>query len=94
MNDFKSLIRLKKNVHGSKFSTESINPSFIKYYNNQQRLEVSFCDCNGKEFEIKRGRIGITTGHVPCFLLLLTKRSISSSHTIGKNDKFVRVISE
>lgn len=94
MQDFNSLIQLKKNVHGSKFSEESINRSFIKYYNNQKRVEVSFCNSDGKRFEVKRGRIGITTGHVPCFLLLLTKRSISSTYTIGKNDRVIKIIGD
>lgn len=86
MINYQSIITDKKRQYGEKFSTEDLNPDFIPYFENQKRVEVDF------GYETKRGTIGMTTGWRPCFLLMLTKRSIGSSYTIGKKDKIVKVI--
>jgi hypothetical protein len=83
--NYKETVTRKQREHGEKFSTEALNPDFIPYYENQKRVEVDF------GYEKKRGTIGITTGWKPCFLLMLTKRSLGSSYTIGKADKVVWV---
>ena len=69
-----------------------LNPSFTPYYNNKQRVEVAFGGVKGEPYEIKRGTIGKTTGWKPVYLLMLRKNSISSSYTIGKDDKVLKVI--
>jgi hypothetical protein len=43
-------------------------------------------------YETKRGTVGVTTGWKPCFLLMLTKRSIGSSHTLSARDSILRTI--
>jgi hypothetical protein len=63
-----------------------LNPAFDKYYRLNKRITVQFRDKNGKIYEEKRGTISKTTGWIPCYLLMLTRRSIGSSYTIGMND--------
>jgi hypothetical protein len=89
VSKFEALISEKIRKYGNDFNASDLNPSFIPYYENQQRITVSFCNKQGKEYERKRGRIGITTGWKPCFLLMLTTRSLGSSWTIGKRDKII-----
>ena len=72
--------------HGDKFTCKNLSNQFIKYYNNQQRIEVNFGDGL-----IKRGRVGITTGWAPVFILLLTKRSRGSSFTLSDQDTIRRI---
>jgi hypothetical protein len=79
----------KKTEYGKKFNDNDLNKNFIPYYESQERITVSFCNKDGKEYEKKRGRIGVTTGWKPCFLLMLTVRSLGSSYIIGKNDKII-----
>ncbi len=82
----------KEREYGSKFDSTDLNVDFIPYYESNVKIEVSFRDKDGIEYEVKRGRIGITTGWKPCFLLMLTRRSLGSSWIIGPNDKVIRVI--
>lgn len=86
--EYDDYIKRAKAKHGDKFDGSNLNPAFIPYYNNGNRIEVDF------GYENKRGRIGVTTGWRPVFLLMLTTRSIGSSYTIGMDDKVVKVISE
>jgi hypothetical protein len=92
MKNYSETIERKKREHGERFSDKDINKEFIPYFESGQRVEVSFRDGEGKEYEVKRGTIGITTGWVPVFLLMLTSRSRGSSYTIGKKDKVIRII--
>ena len=84
--NYQETIERKQKEHGNKFISDDLNKSFIPYYENGQRITVSFRNKDGKEYEQKRGTIGITTGWKPCFLLMLTKKSLGSSYTIHKND--------
>jgi len=88
MGNYADYINRKKAEYGNKFDASELNPAFIKYFENQQRIEVDF------GYETKRGRIGITTGWRPVFLLMLTRRSIGSMYTINKEDKILKVISD
>ena len=87
MTNYEKLISNKTKEYREKFDCSDLNVDFIKYFNSQERITVSFCDSEGKECEVKRGRIGVTTGWKPVFLLMLTTRSIGSVWAIGKNDK-------
>jgi hypothetical protein len=87
MSNFESYLKRKEREFGSEFDASDLAPQFVEFYNNNARIEVDL------GFEVKRGRIGVTTGWKPCFLLMLTKRSIGSSYTLGKNDKVLRVVS-
>ena len=92
MRNYGDIIEKARQEWGEKFSDKNLNKEFIPYFENGARIEVSFRNDKGKEYEVKRGTIGKTTGWKPSFLLMLTTRSIGSSYTIGNNDKVLRVI--
>lgn len=86
MRSYQEFTETKKHEFGEKFDASDLNPEFVPYFESGKRVEVDF------GYEKKRGTIGVTTGWKPCFLLMLTKRSIGSSHTIGKDAKVIKVI--
>jgi hypothetical protein len=75
-----------KKKWGDKFTPAGLAPEFVKYYNTQQRIEVDF------GYTTKRGRVGVTSGWCPQFMLLLTKRSLGSSWLLSSNDKILGVV--
>jgi hypothetical protein len=81
--NYNEYIARKRVEHGSKFDPSSLNPAFIGAFNSQERITVDF------GYETKRGRIGVTTGWKPCFLLMLRVDSSGSSYTIGAEDKII-----
>lgn len=92
MRSYKEMIERRKKEFGDKFDDSDLNPSFVEAYESQNRVTVEFDNGipAGIKGTTKRGTIGVTTGWRPCFLLMLTKRSIGSSWTIGKYDKVVQ----
>jgi hypothetical protein len=84
MRNYQEYIARKKQEHKEKFDSSDLASQFIKYYENHKRIEIEFS--HGKV----RGFVGITTGWKPCFLLMKTKRSISSSYTLREEDKIIR----
>ena len=76
-------------IHGHEMTITELSGKFIPYFRKGQRITVSFCDKDGKEYERKRGTVGITTGWKPVFLLMLTKRSHGSSWTLSDKDKII-----
>jgi len=87
MRNFKDYTTRALAKHGDKFDSSDLASQFIPYFESQARIEVDF------GYEKKRGRIGVTTGWKPCFLLMLTTRSIGSSYTLSVSDKVVKVVS-
>ena len=84
--NYKEYVDNKLKQYGSKFDTSDLNEEFIPYFENGERIIVKF-----SYGEVRRGTIGVTTGHKPCFLLMLTKRSLGSSYTINKLDEIKRI---
>lgn len=85
MRSFSEYLNEKKMQYGDKFDSSELDKRFIPYFENGQRIEVETMGMR------KRGTIGITTGWRPAFLLMLTKRSLGSSYTLGKDDKIVNI---
>jgi hypothetical protein len=83
MRSYKEYTEKKRREYGEKFNDSDLNPDFVKYYENGERITVDF------GYEKKRGTVGVTTGWKPCFLLMLRKDSTGSSYTIGKTDKVI-----
>jgi hypothetical protein len=83
---FIDCIENKKRQYGDKFDDSELNPLFIPYFINQKRIEVFI------QGEIKRGRIGITSGWKSCFLLMLTSRSLGSSYVINNKTKIIKEV--
>lgn len=84
---FNGYVDRKRQEFGNEFDTSNLDERFIPYYENQKRIEVEF---NGNER--KRGRVSVTTGRKPVFILMLTSRSMGSSWILDKTCKIVREV--
>lgn len=73
---------------GKVFDASDLAPQFVPYFEGGQRIEVETCG------EIKRGRVGVTTGWKPVFILVLRRSDRGSGWVLGKDDKVLRVISD
>lgn len=85
MRNYQETIRTRKDKYAN-FDESALAPEFIPYFNSQERIKVQF-----EYGEIKTGTVGITTGWKPCFLLMLTKRSIGSSWGLSSKDTIIGV---
>lgn len=86
-----TLGRLRRH-HGTKFSEAGLVDRFRPYFRGP-RIEVRRTYPSG-EVWIRRGRVGISCGWVPCFLLMATTRSLGSGDTLGPDDEISRVFPE
>jgi hypothetical protein len=80
---FKDYVERKKKEYGDKFNQDDLNPDFIKAYESQQRIKVNF------GYGVKTGKIGLTTGFRPSFLLILRSDSRGSIWVIDKTSKII-----
>lgn len=85
MRSFLDYITRKKQEYGKKFSTKSLDKRFVRYYESGERIRVV-----DKWGEVKSGTVGVTTGWKPVFLLMLTSRSLGSSHLLTNKDKIIK----
>jgi hypothetical protein len=83
-------LRLLRVIHGDRLSEVGLAPQFRPYYNGP-RVEVRTTYPDGTT-HTRRGRIGITAGHHPVFILLPRRDSRFSSDTLNDRDEIVRVI--
>lgn len=83
-------LRLLREIHGAKFDEALLAPKFKPYYRGP-RIEVRTTYPDGTTFT-RRGRIGITTGYLPVFILLPRRDSRSSSDVLDDRDEIVRII--
>lgn len=74
----------RKNVeYGDKFSAGLLAPKFVAAFNHGERITV---DIGG---ERKRGRVSVTTGWLPVFILILRKSDHGSMWTLSDKDTIV-----
>jgi len=70
---------------GEKFSASSLDVRFVTFYENQKRIKIDTCGT------VITGTVGVTTGWVPVFILLRTKRSFGSAWTLTPSDIILAV---
>ena len=87
MTRYQEYVDQKQRQYGSKFSASSLAPQFVDAFNNRKRITIEFVNGAGKVYEVRRGTIGVTTGWVPCFLLMNNSRSAGSSFTLHQTDR-------
>lgn len=80
MRSYSEFLERKRREYGDKFDASDLDPRFIPFYESGERIKV---ETIGKPMT---GTVGVTTGWKPCFLLMRTKRSISSPWTLGPRD--------
>lgn len=88
MRNFSDYLEAKKKQYDDIFDESELAKEFIPYFENGYRIEVSI---NGV---VMRGRVGVTTGWRPVFLLMLRRNSHGSSWILKHSDKALRVVSK
>lgn len=83
-------LRLLREIHGDKFTEAGLASQFRPYCHGP-RIEVKTTYSDGTT-HTRRGRVSITTGYAPVFLLLPRRDSRSSSDILHADDEIVRVI--
>lgn len=83
-------IHLLRELHGDLFTDAQLHHQFRPYYNGP-RIEVRTTYDDGTT-HTRRGRVGITMGWAPVFILLPRSDSRSSSDVLHATDEIIRVI--
>lgn len=87
MNDIiKDILAEKRKKFGNKADISDLAEKFAEYWITGERIKVKFV-----YGEVKSGKVGITTGWKPVFILMLTSRSRGSSYTLAKEDKIIAI---
>ena len=86
MTKYEDFLWRKRREFGDHFDPSALAPAFVAYFNSGQRVKVAFAALGEMT-----GRVGVTTGWRPCFLLMRTSRSHGSPWLIGKLDRVVAV---
>lgn len=81
--NYKEFIERKKKEYLSKFDDSDLDPRFIPFYENGERIKI---ESDGRQIT---GTVGVTTGWKPVFLLMRTSRSLGSSEILNKDTKII-----
>lgn len=86
MNDqeWQSWLREKEGRWGASWDPSDLAPQFIPYFRTDRRIGVLM---NRMKMGVIRGRVGVTTGWRPAFILLRTKRSMDSPWVLSAEDE-------
>ena len=85
MSKYEQYVERKRLEYGEKFNLSDLAEQFIPYFNDGTRIKV---ETGGMTIT---GRVGVTTGWKPAFILMRTSRSIGSPWLLGKGDKIVAI---
>jgi hypothetical protein len=83
-------LNLLRDIHGAKFDECLLSPKFKPYFNGP-RIEVRTTYEDGTTYT-RRGRVSISTGYCPVFLLLPRRDSKSSSDILKDTDEITKII--
>jgi hypothetical protein len=78
----------KRAQYGARFDDAELAPQFWPAIESGDRIEVDIG--NG---EVKRGRVGVTTGWRPCFMLMARRNCIGSSVLLNRDSRILRTVS-
>ena len=85
MNSYAELMQRGRDRHGEKFDPSDLDPRFARYWEKGDRLRIRTCDM------VLTGRVGVSTGWRPCWLLMRTSRSLGSPWVLGSRDEILGV---
>lgn len=86
MRSYQDMLARRKNEFGDHFDASALASQFIKYYESQERIKVLFSDGS-----TECGTIGVSTGRIPCFLLIRRVTDMGSSNVLAVTDKVIAV---
>lgn len=85
MSKYTELTARKQREHGDRFDASDLHSQFIPYFNSGDRIRVA----NGEY--VRTGRVGVTTGWKPAFLLMHRASDHGSSDVLGPDDQITHV---
>ena len=91
---YQAYLTRKQAEYGSRFSPAGLAPQFVPYFESDERIEVESTYRLSGETYVRRGRVGVTTGWQPVFILLHSRRARGSSDVLTASDRIRRVIPE
>jgi hypothetical protein len=77
---------------GAKFDPSALAPEFVPFFESQERIEVNMG--YGNDGPKRQGRVSVTTGWKPCFILMSRVSDSGSSETLGRSDHYVKTIAK
>jgi hypothetical protein len=80
-------IARKTAEYGDRFDASDLAPQFVRYFNSQERIRV---DSHGGE-HVRTGRVSVTSGWRPAFMLMHRSSDLGSSDVLGADDKIIAV---
>lgn len=84
MSRYEDFIRRKKQEYGSKFDDSDLDWHFVPFFNTGVKIKV-----DDPAFGVVTGRVGVTTGWRPVFLLMRRSNAMGSSVTLTKRTKII-----
>lgn len=87
MTECELYLKRKKVEYGDKFDPSDLALHFAPYLHSNTRIKVQ----HKGEDKVEHGRVGITTGWKPHFLLLYRVDSIGSSRLLYPEDKLLAI---
>lgn len=86
MRNYEAYVAAKRLEYGDRFDVSELDHRFAPLLGTSTRVRVK-----SRYGEIEAGRIGVTTGWKPAFLLMPTVRSTGSSRILGPDDQIIGV---
>ena len=85
--EYECYLRRKRAEHGAQFDPSELDQRFVPFYGTETRIMVEAWG------ELHYGRVGVTTGWKPVFLLMHNRRCSGSSHVLRAEHKILAVTS-
>lgn len=85
MSYYDDFVRRGRRQYGDKFDTSELPQKFVRYYNSDERVRVERGD------HVRTGRVGVTTGWKPAFLLMHRSSDTGSWDILTEDDQVTHV---
>ncbi|MGH7962943.1 MAG: hypothetical protein ACRERD_14120 [Candidatus Binatia bacterium] len=80
----------KQTEHGDKFDPSDLAEKFISHFESGERIRVEFDYGSGGKC-VRTGRVSVTTGWKPAFLLIRRRTDRGSSTLLNSDDRITHV---
>lgn len=86
---FDAFVARKRAEFGARFDASDLDPRFVEFYESGERIKVNEFGIDSERAAF--GRVGVTTGWKPSFLLVRSSRAFGSSVLLGKKTVLLAV---
>lgn len=89
--EFDEFVERKRREHGEKFDPSELYEKFRKYFHTDRRVKIRAYYPDSGETYTRTGRVSVTTGWKPAFLLMHRSNAHGSSDLLTERDEVVAV---